>query len=259
MEPMLSGDNLGLVVARQCEEDPGALVTAWLVGHKAVSAYDVNTLFPLFIRGPAAEGSAPYLANTRSNIRPDLRRRLCGLYGRSVDAAEIFAYVYAVLYSPLYRARYRSFLQRDFPRIPFPRSAAPFAVLCGLGQELLDLHLLRDGRLLRPAVRVCGDGRRPLVSKRTAIGDYRESEASLRLDGQGFGFAGLEPEVWHYRIGGHQVLLRWLLARRGRVLGHGEITRFRWAAEALGLTLAVQAKLVEAYRSVEEERASLRG
>jgi hypothetical protein len=41
---------LSLVVARQCKEDPGALVTAWLVGHKAVSAYDVNTLFPLFVR-----------------------------------------------------------------------------------------------------------------------------------------------------------------------------------------------------------------
>ena len=256
MDHMLRGDNLGLVVTRQCKEDPGALVTAWLVGHKAVSAYDVNTLFPLFVRcEPGAAGDSHYL----SNIRPELRHRLAELYGRSADPGEILAYLYAVLYSPAYRARYRRLLQRDFPRIPFPRTAAAFETLSRLGRELIDLHVLRDERLLRSTVGIRGDIRRPLARRRSELCDYREREASVRLGEHGLSFYGLAPEVWHYRIGGHQVLKRWLQARRGRVLSRREINQFRWAAQALDLTLALEAPLAEAYRSVEDDRATVRG
>ncbi len=255
MDHMLRGDNLGLVVARQCKEEPGALVTAWLVGHKAVSAYDVNTLFPLFVGcEPGAAGSSHQLPN----VRPDLRRRLSALYGRCLDPEEILAYLYAVLYSPVYRERYRSLLQRDFPRIPFPCTAPAFDGMSRLGRELVDLHLLRDGRLLRPSVALRGDLGRPLARSRSAF-DYRERKACLRLGKHGLAVEGLLPEVWRYRIGGHQVLKRWLEARRGRVLSRRDINQFRWAAEALGRTLALAAPLAQAYRSVEDDRATLRG
>ena len=255
MDHMLRGDNLGLVVARQCKEEPGALVTSWLVGHKAVSAYDVNTLFPLFVGcEPGEAGGSRYL----SNVRPALRKRLAELYGRCVDPGEVFAYLYAVLYSPAYRTRYRSLLQRDYPRIPFPRTVAAFDGMSRLGRELVDLHTLRDERLLKPAVTVRGDTRRPLARSRSALCDYREGEARLDVGPHGLAVEGLVPEVWRYRIGGHQVLKRWLEARRGRALGRRDISQFRWAAEAIARTLVLAAPLAEAYRSVEDDRAALR-
>jgi predicted helicase len=256
MDHMLRGDNLGLVVARQCKEEPGALVTSWLVGHKAVSAYDVNTLFPLFVRCEPGRGGA---SHHLSNIRPELRNRLSELYGRSADPAEILAYLYAVLYSPAYRARYRRLLQRDFPRIPFPRTAKAFEVMSRFGRELVDLHVLRDERLLRSNVVLRGDVRRPLARNRAEACDYRESEGRVYLAEHGLSFEGLVPEVWRYRIGGHQVLKRWLQARRGRVLQRQDINQFRWAAQALDLTLALEAPLAEAYRSVEDDCATVRG
>ena len=42
------GSSLGLVCQAQHKEEPGALVTDRIAGHKAVSAYDVNYLFPLY-------------------------------------------------------------------------------------------------------------------------------------------------------------------------------------------------------------------
>ncbi|HEY7213129.1 MAG TPA: type ISP restriction/modification enzyme, partial [Thermoanaerobaculia bacterium] len=49
MHHLLVGRNLGLVVPRQCKEEPGALVTDAIIAHKTVSAYDINTLFPLYL------------------------------------------------------------------------------------------------------------------------------------------------------------------------------------------------------------------
>jgi len=256
MDHMLGGDNLGLIVARQCKEDPGALATSWIAGHKAVSAYDINSLFPLFLRCAAPEGSGE--PSRIANLRPSLRRGLAELYNRSLAPEEIFAYVYAVLYSPPYRARYHGLLQKDFPRVPFPLSADRFTSLADLGGELLGLHLLRDERLLRPRSSFSGDSRRPLASPRPRLGEYREQEGRIDLNDHGLCFEGVTLEAWRYRIGGHQVLARWLRARRGRVLPSREVSAFRWMAEALERTLALQARLAAAYQEVEEGMAVLR-
>src|SRR5262249_18559941 len=155
-----------------------------------------------------------------------------------------------VLYSPPYRTRYRRMLQRDYPRIPFPRSLEAFERVGGLGQELVDLHLLRDERLLRPAVTIQGASGGPLAPSRSVLCRYHASAGRIDLDQHGSCFEGVGPEVWQYRIGGHQVLKRWLQARRGRVLRHRDLSIFRWAAEALRLTLGLEAPLAEAYRDV---------
>src|SRR4051794_12487634 len=137
MAHMGGGANLGLIVARQCKEEPGAMVTRWIAGHKAVSAYDINSVFPLYLH-PENDSAA--------NIAPELSRRLAERYGRIPEPLEILAYVYAVLYSPLYRRRYRDLLKSGFPRIQFPLESRRFRRLAELGGELIALHLLEDER-----------------------------------------------------------------------------------------------------------------
>jgi len=236
---MRQGENLALIVPRQHKEEAGALVTDQLAGHKAVSAHDVNYVFPLW-REPAGA-----LAGERtSNLTPQVRHLLGDLYGEEPAPEKVMAYVYAVLWAPSYRERYADLLRRDFPRIPFPPDREVFDRLAGLGEELIGLHLLRDPRLADSPVRFLGDGDRPLAAGRRAR-VYRPEERRVLLDGEALCFEGIEIPIWYERIGGYQVLDRWLAARAGMRLRMAEIERFRNIVAALERTREVAKRIGE--------------
>lgn len=237
MAHMGGGANLGLIVARQCKEEAGAMVTRWIAGHKAVGAYDVSSVFPLYL-DPANGGP--------TNVSPELSRRLAERYGWFPEPQEVLGYVYATLYSPVYRRRYGAFLKRGFPRIQFPQESRHFHHLAGLGGELIALHLLEDERLRTSPVRFLGDGSQRLGGSRRRLCDFRESEGRLYVNEQGLCFEGIEPDVWAFRVGGYQVLSNWLQARAGRVLSYHQTRDLRQIAEALRLTLRVQKEIAEA-------------
>ena len=171
MEHMLRTENLALVVPRQGRDAPGALVTDTIAGHKSVSAYDINSLFPLWRVEAEEEGPAPggqgalfggEEATVRPNVAPRLAEALAAAYGGPVAPRDLMAYVYAVLQAPAYRAGYAALLEIDFPRVPFPVGAEAFAALAALGRRLIDLHLLsapelkprRSGWRPHPATKV---------------------------------------------------------------------------------------------------------
>lgn len=215
MRHMLA-DNLGLIVPRQAKEGPGALVADTLVAHKAVSAYDINSLFPLYLEAEQGRldghGRAPNLAR-------GCLRLLADRLGEEPSPELVLQYVYAVLYSPPYRRRYGDLLRADFPRVPLPRDRGSFLELAGLGAVLIDLHLLRSDRLERSGVRFTEEQR----------------------------FEGIDPEVWTYRVGGYQVLSQWLAARAGRSLRLDEIEEFRRIAAALRETLRVERRIASLF------------
>jgi hypothetical protein len=221
MRHMLEGPNLGLVVARQSKEDFGALATDLIVAHKSVSAYDINSLFPLFL-----DLESGLFKERKANLAPDILRLFTGQIGEEPPPEMVFEYVYAVLYSPPYRRRYAELLRTDFPRIPLPADRGAFLELSGLGAILVDLHLLRSDRLRQPAVHF------------TAEGKGREA------------FQGIDPEVWDYRVGGYQVLNRWLAARAKRVLRFEEIEEFRKIAAALRETIRVEGRIEEVWNGL---------
>jgi hypothetical protein len=241
MAHMASGGNLALIAHRQCKEESGAMVSRWIAGHKAVSAYDVNSFFPLFLQ---LENGC--VANVAAALWQGLGER----YGSIPKPAEILGYVYAVLYSPHYRQRYRELLRRGFPRIQFPRDYSHFRRLAGLGGELIGLHLLEDERLRASPVRFLGDGGRPLGTARKSVCDYRESEGRVYVNEHGLCFEGIDPDVWAYRVGGYQVLPCWLQARAGLVLSYHQSREMRQITEALRLTLRVQDEIAVADREI---------
>ncbi len=212
MRHLLPGRNLGLIVPRQAKEGPGALVTDVLVAHKAVSAYDINSLFPLYLE-PAqgrldGHGRIP-------NLAPD-----CLRLGEEPSPELVLHYVYAVLYSPPYRRRYNDLLRADFPRIPLPRDRGSLLEMAGLGAVLIDLHLLHSDRL------------------------DRLDRTGIRFT-EGQRFEGIEPEVWAYRVGGYTVLRQWLTARNHRSLRLQEIEEFRRIAAALRETIRIERRIEE--------------
>jgi hypothetical protein len=228
------GSNLGLVCPSQHKEEPGALVTDRIAGHKAVSAYDINYLFPLYLEDD--------LLGRTPNVAPNLLARLGEAHGREITPEELLAYVYAVLYSRTYRERYGALLRQGFPRIPLYRNSGSFAALARLGAELIDLHLLRATVLATPASRLEPSGSGILGKKKR---DYRPEEGRVYVNEEGQSFDGIAPEVWAYRIGGYQVLDRWLASRAGRALGQCEQEAFWKTVAALERTLEVERRIAE--------------
>jgi hypothetical protein len=244
MGHLLRGRNLALVLPRQSRDGPGALVTERIAAHKAVSAYDINYVFPLWL---LPEGIFPARV---PNVSPEVLRFLERSLGTAPGPEAILGYVYAVLYSDRYRDRYAAFLASDFPRILFPRDRYLFEALAGLGSQLIGLHL--PGRPLRPATRFLGEGSGRLGRTRRVLRDYREDERRVYVNEEGQHFDGIPLQVWEYRIGGYQVLDRWLQDRAGRKLTLEEIQAFCRTATALGRTVEVQKRIDELYAAVEE-------
>jgi hypothetical protein len=233
MRHLLPPGSLGLVVPRQHKEEPGALVTDALVAHKAVSAFDINTAFPLYLD---AEGPL-YGSGRVANLAPATLSRLAGPLGEEPSPESVLQYVYAALYSPPYRRRYAALLRTDFPRIPLPPDRGVFLELAGLGAVLISLHLLASDRLDRPRSLFEGAGS-GVPDRRRELRDGR-----LIVNAEGQVFTGIPPEVWEYRIGGYQVLDRWLAGRAGRALRHWEIRDFQKIVEALRWTIEYQRRV----------------
>jgi len=231
--------NLALVLPRLQKNGAGALVTSWVTGHKAVSHYDINFLFPLLLYSREGE--------PRSNLSPQLLRALSQLYGRTMDPEEVFAYTYAILQAPLYQSRYALLLAHGFPRIPFAQSVETFEELAARGRELIRAHLFLDSNASVGTLSLSGDLNLPLTeSTHTADG-------KIVLNPQGLCLEEISREVWEYRIGGYAVLSHWLRARRGRVLQHRDLHEVCALVHALGLTLKAQPTLDTLFHGAAEE------
>ena len=176
MSHMIAAKNLGIITTRQTRDQWGAIATSRACGHKSCAAYDVNSLFPLYLYSENQESlfqrrtDCPAGKEGRiPNLSPDFIKDLSAKLGlrfvtdgkgdlrKTFGPEDVFDYMYAVFHSPTYRKRYAEFLKIDFPRVPLTSDVKLFGVLCGLGDELVGLHLLE--RVPSPAATypVAGD------------------------------------------------------------------------------------------------------
>ncbi|HBL31336.1 MAG TPA: hypothetical protein DD490_31300 [Acidobacteria bacterium] len=227
--------NVALLVPRQHKGELGAFVTAALPGHKAVSAYDITSAFPLYL-DTAGERLA--------NLSPAFRDRLAGLYGESPEPGAILAYSYGVLHAPGYRNRFRQLLSRELARIPFPLQVQPFNDLAGCGSALLAAHLRLPAARATGGCRLSGDLGLPV----TQI-TYDPGEHGIRLHPEGLRLDGVSPDLWSYRIGDYAVLTSWLIARSGRPLRAEERRELSDLTTAVQRSLDLLPALERAYRN----------
>ena len=147
----------------------------------------------------------------------------------SITPEQILAYIYAVLYSPTYRDRYYEFLRYDFPRIPLPQDTDHFHTLAELGQELIDLHLLKN--VPQPTHRFEGQGD-GIVER------YHHEDNKVWINATQH-FTEIPQEVWEYEIGAYQVCNKWLKDRKDRRLTTDDLNQYRKILVAIAETIRI--------------------
>ena len=248
MKHMLGGPNLGLISTRQTQEKWDVLATNHLCGHKSCAAYDINSLFPLYLYehslsldfGSKSVGGAHSLPR-RPNFSVSFLKALAaqlqlsqkGEQGLPVGLTpeDIFHYAYAMFHSPGYRSRYAEFLKIDFPRLPLTGNLELFRALARLGGELVALHLLESPKFDQPITEFSGS-RNPEVEK------VSWSKNTVWVDkAQTIGFRGVPEAVWNFHIGGYQVCEKWLKDRKGRTLIKDDLAHYQKIVVALNETI----------------------
>ena len=237
-------DTIAVVVSRQIgtEHWRHAFVATGPANDCLISdqSSEANQVFPLWC----------FSKNDKSreeNFTVAFRAFINSLYDHHYTPEEILGYIYAVLHAPTYRTRYAEFLQIDFPRVPFPKSADDFDKLSELGWELVQAHLLRQ--LPRKGLaEYHGKGDHTVEAVR-----YSPQEHAISINKTQY-FKPVPQAVWDFHIGGYQVLDKYLKSRKGRKLSLDEINQVAAVANSLAFTIDQMAKINSAYKEAFLDR-----
>lgn len=144
------------------------------------------------------------------NFTPKFRKFINEKYGE-IKPEEILGYIYAVLFHKEYRKKYLDFLKIDFPKIPFVESKDYFLKFAKLGEELYNLHLgnLKIQKEVGEPMFKDNQNKNEKIVK--AI--YNENEKDLFVN-ESLYFKNVDKEVWEYKIGGYQVLDKYLKSHK---------------------------------------------
>jgi predicted helicase len=268
MHHVLAGENVSLVVPRQTKESVGGFITRHMIGHKLFSAYDINSIFPLYVYPKITEQTSTASPAVQPNLDTALADRLAedlGLTysfksealfahgdGSELSPLDILDYCYAVLYSPAYRAKFNEFLKRDFPRIPFPSDPRKFRQLVNLGAKLRALHLLEWDGIDRYVTSYPVGGSNE-VTRRMRRADFEitsnhapGSPQTGRVWINDSQYFDRVPEAaWNFHIGGYQPAQKWLKDRHGRTLTFDDIRHYQRMIVALVQTGNLMAEVDE--------------
>lgn len=222
-------ENMGLVTVRQVKAGVDwshCLVADGIIESSYISnkTSEINYLFPLYLYSEF---------DKTPNFDAKFTKFVSEKYGASPTPKEIFYYIYAVLYSPTYRKKYQEFLQYDFPRIPFVNDYEQFRQLSEIGNELVNLHLMR--KQLSPYVKFDVPGS-------NVIKKVKYDEDKVWINDEQY-FEGVPKEAWDFFIGGYQVLDKWLKSRKGRRLDSKDIEEFLQIVEIIRETIQLMERI----------------
>ncbi|MGH9381925.1 MAG: type ISP restriction/modification enzyme [Thermoanaerobaculia bacterium] len=265
MRHMLVEENLALLTCRQISSLPWdhAFVGGTISDDSLVSnrTKERGYLFPLYLYAQADQDEGkPQIGWARArepNLHPRLLPTLNDSWGNRVEAEALLHYVYAILCTPTYRSTYADLLRIDFPRIPFPAERSPFEAMAAFGKRLVALHLLESPELDPPGVRFEGEGDNRVARKKSDGFAYDPDTERVGINATQY-FAPIPRALWGYRIGGYQVLDKWLKDRKERRLSIDDIQTYCRIATALAKTIEIQTELDEIYPAVEETLLDVR-
>jgi hypothetical protein len=268
MRHFQADENFGFITTRQTKEEFGILATHLIAGHKSCAAYDINTVFPLYLypNGETEEQAelAPHENGRRPNFSAGFAKQfaetIClnfiadgrGDLKKTFGPEDIFHYIYGIFHSQSYRDRYAEFLKLDFPRVPLTSERRLFSRLCAWGERLVALHTMREGdtddisfdvpgeNLVEQVVYVPPQAAVIAAPEKTALPAGKMGRVYINAKQY---FEGITPKVWEFRIGGYQVCDKWLKDRKNRRLGADEIEHYQRTVSALAETRTLMAQI----------------
>lgn len=234
MPHMFLGENLALIFTRQTRDKWDVLSTKTIIAHKALAAYDINSLFPLYLYSDSLFGS-----EKRPNISEKYLAELAAIVGKEPTPEEVFSYIYAVLHSPIYREKFAAFLKTDFPRVPLPVSLAQFEQYAALGAQLVALHTLdaKAAPVLKEKRHTLSKGSGEVEKPR-----YELSKRRIWIN-ETQGFDDVDEAIYEFKIGGYTVADKWLADRKGRTLSFEERRLYPQILIALAETRRIMAEI----------------
>lgn len=241
-----------------------------LVNVHATSSKDLNYVFPLYLypseekngRDENVPGRGP--GGRRANLNSRFIYDLTDILGLSwcldgrgdllhtIGPEDVFNYMYAFFHSWSYREHHADTLKNEPPHVPLIHDLDMFRSLVSYGAELVDLHTMRvPGK--HPDQAVAGQGGAAILMKPAIqfvggsvniIEDPSYDPESMRVYiSKNAYFDKIAPQVWAFRVGGYQVLERWIIARKGRLLSYNDILHYQRVATALTETARMMAAI----------------
>ena len=260
MRHMLAGKNLGLITVRQVAEGvfTHSLVSDRIIECRTmISNKGMGFVFPLYLyetpppnpllsrnrKEPDAPIRRPnlsseFLEDFSGKLRMDFIPDGNGDLRKTFGSEDVFHYLYAVLHSPTYRSRYAGFLKMDFPRIPLTSNPDLFRTLCGLGEDLVSIHLLERDIAVFATFPIPGENRVESVRYDP------EGKGRVWINGAQY-FEKISQEIWDFHIGGYQVCQKWLKDRKGSPLEYQDLIHYQKIVAALSETISLQEKIDE--------------
>jgi predicted helicase len=242
MQHMLTGNNLGLSICRQTISSSWqhCLVTNYITDDCYVSnkTRERSYLLPLYLY-PTTPAEIKMGITRNPNIAPEFLAKLEQNLSYTPTPEAIFHYIYAIFHSPTYRSRYAEFLKGDFPRVPVTRNVDLFRQLGELGEQLVNLHLMKSPILNQTSSPFINNGGGCIVD----AGHPKYESGKVVINKQKDGFMDIPEAVWNFHVGGYQVCQKWLKDRKGRTLSQDDIGHYQKIVVALGQSIKLMDKI----------------
>ncbi|NJO43302.1 MAG: N-6 DNA methylase [Cyanobacteria bacterium CRU_2_1] len=111
--------------------------------------------------------------------------------------------------------------------------------LGGKGQALVDLHLMKSKQLNKLITKMSGNGDNAVTEV-----TYNATEQRVYINKDRY-FEGITPDVWAFKIGGYQVLDKWLKDRKKakRTLSFDDVLHYQKVVVALKETMQLMQEI----------------
>jgi predicted helicase len=245
MRNMLLGNNLGIAIGRAGQAiDQGEwniIFCSNFITELNLYRRGGNNLFPLYIYPNTENGQSNLIQEKTANFSPEFITAIDEKLGYIPTPEKIFYYIYGVLYSPIYRERYAEFLKIDFPHIPFTSDNQLFNDIAQKGEVLVNLHLMKSLKLETLITTYHGEEETLITQIK-----YDEKEETLSINKNCY-FTGISEEVWEFKIGGYQVLDKWLKDRKTdkKLLSQDDLIYYQKIIVVLTETLKIMREIDE--------------
>ncbi len=232
-------ENLALLSCRQQVESGfyHIFCTNSITERCAVSlkSRELTYVFPLYIYPNTENDQYNLFTECTPNFSSKFLTEIKAKLGYIPTPEQIFYYAYAIFHSPTYRKRYAEFLKIDFPRLPLTTHEKLFQNLAQKGEELVQLHLMKSQKLNHLITKYQGEGENNVTEV-----TYKPEEQRVYINKSRY-FEGISPDIWEFKIGGYQVLEKWLKDRQKAncSLSFEQIIHYQKIVVVLSLTLKI--------------------